>query len=101
MVDRNRAWMRSSFAAPQHRHWRSDPRTTRTIVGDVPVADRHRNRRTAVHIRTPNHVVARVTFHYRRRAGVTSLAGYILRVEFLISWPSRTPAPPQAALGFA
>jgi diguanylate cyclase (GGDEF)-like protein len=33
--------------------------------------------------------------------GVTSLAGYLLKVEFLISWPSRTPLPPQAAVGFA
>ena len=33
--------------------------------------------------------------------GVTSLAGYLLQVPFLISWPSRTPVPPQAALAFA
>src|SRR5205823_1995412 len=33
--------------------------------------------------------------------GITSLAGYLLGVEFLISWPTRTPVSPQAALGFA
>ena len=32
--------------------------------------------------------------------GATSLAGYLLGVEFLISWPSSTPLPPQAALAF-
>jgi diguanylate cyclase (GGDEF)-like protein/PAS domain S-box-containing protein len=32
--------------------------------------------------------------------GATSLAGYLLSVEFLISWPSSTPLPPQAALAF-
>ena len=32
--------------------------------------------------------------------GCISLAGYLLRVEFLVSWPSRTPLPPQAALAF-
>ena len=33
--------------------------------------------------------------------GATSLAGYILGVEFLVSWPSSTPLAPQAALAFA
>jgi len=32
--------------------------------------------------------------------GATSLAGYVLGVEFLVSWPSSTPLPPQAALAF-
>jgi len=32
--------------------------------------------------------------------GATSLAGYLLGVEFLISWPSSTPLPPQAAIAF-
>jgi diguanylate cyclase (GGDEF)-like protein/PAS domain S-box-containing protein len=32
--------------------------------------------------------------------GATSLAGYLLGVEFLVSWPSSTPLPPQAALAF-
>jgi diguanylate cyclase (GGDEF)-like protein len=31
--------------------------------------------------------------------GTTSLAGYLLHVEFLISWPSSTPLPPVTALG--
>jgi len=29
--------------------------------------------------------------------GATTLAGYLFRIEFLISWPSRTPMPPQSA----
>ena len=33
--------------------------------------------------------------------GATSLAGYVMHVEFLVSWPSRTPPSPQTALGIA
>ena len=31
--------------------------------------------------------------------GTTSLAGYLLHVEFLVSWPSSTPLPPVTAFG--
>ena len=33
--------------------------------------------------------------------GASASAGYLLHVEFLVSWPSATPLPPQTALGIA